>query len=242
MAQIVGGIGVPHAPTSSRCVADSRRTRRPHRLTAAPGVATVGAEEAARPPQRLQGSPDNATRPRIRLQISGNAHRHEVETLRLSTSITWIDRERVLLTAAVASRREPLCGRAFAATWDGPIDIEHTGQVLSGGSAEEQLLALLAITKTGANRADIPHRLTRFYTWWCTDANIPEPTRLATALDAWWAPDLGIPTPATIAPGSTARTPDQRRRPRGHSFLNLHNQRRRVPLACTRRPSRDTAA
>jgi hypothetical protein len=88
---------------------------------------------------------------------------------------------------AWANRRLLLCGRerlssrALARMWNGCLDHDPTGAILT---AKEELRALCATAARGGHRDQISQRLWAFYTW-CADANIPELTTLAETVETW---------------------------------------------------------
>ena len=148
----------------------------------------------------------------------------------------WANRRRLL------RGRERLTDKAFATMWNGLIDHDDTGQVLTAWIAKEELRALLATARRGAVRTDVAHRLFRFYSW-CADADIPELSRLATTVAAWWPQiEAFLQTRVTNAAteGTNHLIKDAARVAFG--FRNLANQRRRVRFACTRRNRLATAA
>ena len=154
----------------------------------------------------------------------------------IKTDPVWANRRRLL------RGQERLTEKAFTRMWNGLIDHDDTGQVLSAWIAKEQLRTLLATARRGAERSDVAHRLFRFYTW-CADADIPELTRLATTVQAWWPQiEAFLHTRVTNAAteGTNHLIKDAARVAFG--FRNLDNQRRRVRFACTRRHRLATAA
>ncbi|MFD8528431.1 transposase [Streptosporangium canum] len=88
---------------------------------------------------------------------------------------------------------------------------------------------LLACAREQAPRSVISHRLHRFLSW-CADSGLSELLTLAETIDAWW--------PETLAFITNARTEETNRLIKdaarvAFDFHNLHNQRRRVRVACT---------
>jgi hypothetical protein len=79
---------------------------------------------------------------------------------------TWANR-RLLLRG-----REHLSERAPARMWNGCIDHDPTGQILSAWIAKEELRALCATATRGGHPSEIRDRLHAFYQW-CADADIP---------------------------------------------------------------------
>jgi hypothetical protein len=129
--------------------------------------------------------------------------------------------------------RERLSQAGLARIWNGCVDHDPTGQILSARIAKAQLRALCATAALGGHREDIGPRLWAFYSW-CADANIPELTTLAETIETWWPGHRGVPVDR----------PDERP-DRGHEqvdqagetrfgFRNRDNYRRRVRLHCTR--------
>ncbi len=130
--------------------------------------------------------------------------------------------------------KENLSPEAFTKMWNGLVDNDPTGQILSAWIAKEELRKPLALAKTGGIRHDVAHQLFRFNTW-CADVNIPELERLAKTIQAWWPEVLGflrtnITNAATEASNRTVKTAART----AYGFRNLKNQRRRVRFACTR--------
>lgn len=134
--------------------------------------------------------------------------------------------------------------------WNGLVDGDPSGQILTTWIAKEELRGLFATARRGGNRHDIAHRLTRFYAWCAGPGSlIPELQRLASTIDAWWPQILAflttgvtrtLPAPlrgAASLPAGTEATnriiKDTARTTFG--FRNLDNRRRRGRYACTRR-------
>lgn len=149
-----------------------------------------------------------------------------------ATDPAWANR-RLLLRA-----RERLSERALARMWNGCIDHDPTGQILTAWIAKEELRDLCALAAHGADPAAIRHRLWAFYTW-CADARIPELTTLAETIETWWPAVLVF-----LQTGLTnARTEGTNRlikhvKRTACGFTNRDNYRRRVRLHCTRRSRR----
>ena len=76
--------------------------------------------------------------------------------------------------AAAAARPRTLSERALARMWNGCIDNDPSGQILSAWIAKEELRALCATATRGGHRRD-PRSALAFYQW-CADAQIPELT------------------------------------------------------------------
>ena len=91
----------------------------------------------------------------------------------------WANRRRLL------TGRERLRPKAFAAMWNGLIDSEPSGQVLTAWIAKEELRALLALARTHPDREQIARRLYSFYDW-CARADLDELHTLATTVETWW--------------------------------------------------------
>ena len=68
--------------------------------------------------------------------------------------------------------RERLSERALARRWNGCVDHDPSGQILSAWIAKEELRTLCATAAQGASPGDIRDRLYAFYHW-CADADIP---------------------------------------------------------------------
>jgi transposase len=147
----------------------------------------------------------------------------------------WANR-RLLLRA-----REHLSERAMARMWNGCIDHDPTGQILTAWIAKEELRALCALAAHGGDRGQIRRRLWTFYTW-CADAGIPELTTLAQTIETWWpAIEVFLTTGLTNArTEGTNRLIKQVKRA-ACGFRNRDNYRRRVRLHCTRRTRRLSA-
>jgi transposase len=122
--------------------------------------------------------------------------------------------------------------------WNGLVDGDPTGQILTAWIAKEELRALLATARTGGRRHDVAHRLFRFNDW-CARSDMPELERLAATIEAWWPEVLGflqtgITNAGTEATNRTVKTTART----AYGFRNLDNQRRRVRFACSRRQRR----
>jgi len=128
---------------------------------------------------------------------------------------------------------ERLSPEAFTKIWNGLVQGEPSGQILTAWIAKEQLRKLLALAKTGGVRHDVAHRLFRFNNW-CAGSRIPELERLAGTIDTWWPEVLGflqtgVTNAGTEATNRTVKTAART----AYGFRNLDNQRRRVRFACT---------
>jgi transposase len=148
---------------------------------------------------------------------------------------TWANR-RLLLRG-----HERLSERALARMWNGCIDNDPSGQILSAWIAKEELRALCATATRGGHRHEIRDRLWAFYQW-CADAQIPELTTLAETIETWWsAVEVFLTTGLTNArTEGTNRLIKQVKRA-ACGFRNRENYRRRVRLHCTRRTRRLSA-
>jgi transposase len=148
---------------------------------------------------------------------------------------TWANR-RLLLRG-----REHLSQRALARMWNGCIDNDPTGQILSAWIAKEELRGLCATAARGGHPGEIRDRLHAFYSW-CADAQIPELTTLAETIETWWpAIEVFLSTGLTNArTEGTNRLIKQVKRA-ACGFRNRDNYRRRVRLHCTRRTRRLSA-
>ena len=148
---------------------------------------------------------------------------------------TWANR-RLLLRG-----RERLSDRALARMWNGCIDHDPTGQLLTAWIAKEQLRALCATAARGGHRHEIRDQLYNFYRW-CADAAIPEVTTLAETIATWWpAIEVFLTTGITNArTEGTNRLIKQIKRA-ACGFRNRENYRRRVRLHCTRHTRRLSA-
>ena len=146
----------------------------------------------------------------------------------------WAKRNRLLRA------RERLSATQFTTMWNGLVDGDPSGQILTAWIAKEELRALLATAKSGGIRHDVAHRLFRFNSW-CANSDIPELERLASTIEAWWPEVLGflqtnVTNAGTEATNRTVKTAART----AHGLRNLDNQRLRVRFACTRRHRRVT--
>lgn len=137
---------------------------------------------------------------------------------------------------------ERLSARALRRMWNGLIDNDPSGEILTAWIAKEELRRLLHAAARGGHRAEINARLYDFYTW-CADANIPELTTLAETIETWW-PAVLVFLQTRI---TNARTEGFNRQVKhvkraGYGFRNRDNYRRRVRLLCTRSPTRPSTA
>jgi hypothetical protein len=72
--------------------------------------------------------------------------------------------------------RERLSSAALARMWNGCVDHDPSGQILTAWIAKEELRALCATAAPDGDPGEIRDRLYVFYRW-CADADIPELTR-----------------------------------------------------------------
>lgn len=137
--------------------------------------------------------------------------------------------------------RERLSHAALTRMWNGCVDHDPTGQILSAWIGKEELRALCATAARGGHREDISRRLWAFYRW-CADADIPELTTLAETIETWWpAIEVFLTTGLTNArTEGTNRLIKQVKRA-ACGFRNRDNYRRRVRLHCTRQTRRLSA-
>jgi transposase len=144
------------------------------------------------------------------------------------TDPAWANR-RLLLRG-----RERLSDHALARMWNGCIDHDPSGQILSAWIAKEELRALCQLAAHRGPPDQIRDRLYTFYRW-CADACIPELTTLAETIETWW-PAIAV----FLTTGLTnARTEGTNRlikqvKRAACGFRNRENYRRRVRLHCTR--------
>lgn len=137
--------------------------------------------------------------------------------------------------------RERLSQPALARMWNGCVDHDPSGSILSAWIAKEELRALCATAARGGHPGEIRDRLHTFYRW-CADAQIPELTTLAETIETWWpAIEVFLTTGLTNArTEGTNRLIKQVKRA-ACGFRNRENYRRRVRLHCTRRTRRLSA-
>jgi transposase len=137
--------------------------------------------------------------------------------------------------------RERLSQAALARMWNGCVDHDPSGQILSAWIAKEELRALCATAARDGQPGEIRDRLYAFYRW-CADAQIPELTTLAETIETWWpAIELFLLTGLTNArTEGTNRLIKQVKRS-ACGFRNRDNYRRRVRLHCTRQTRRLSA-
>ena len=149
-----------------------------------------------------------------------------------TTDPVWANR-RLLLRG-----RERLSEPALARMWNGCVDHDPSGQILSAWIGKEELRALCATAAQGGHPGEIRDRLYAFYRW-CADAQIPELTTLAETIETWWpAIEVFLTTGLTNArTEGTNRLIKQVKRA-ACGFRNRENYRRRVRLHCTRQTRR----
>ena len=152
-----------------------------------------------------------------------------------TTDPVWANR-RLLLRG-----RERLSEPALARMWNGCVDHDPSGQILSAWIGKEELRALCATAAQGGHPSEIRDRLYAFYRW-CADAQIPELTTLAETIETWWpAIEVFLTTGLTNArTEGTNRLIKQVKRA-ACGFRNRENYRRRVRLHCTRQTRRLSA-
>ena len=137
--------------------------------------------------------------------------------------------------------RERLSGPALRRMWNGLIDHDPTGQILTAWIAKQQLRRLLHAAARGGHRHEINARLYDFYTW-CADADIPELTTLAETIETWWPAVLVfLQTRVTNARTEGFNRQIKHVKRAGYGFRNRTNYRQRVRLHCTRSTRPNTA-
>jgi transposase len=137
--------------------------------------------------------------------------------------------------------QEHLSERALARMWNGCIDHDPSGQILSAWIAKEELRTLCATAARGGHPGEIRDRLYSFYSW-CADAQIPELTTLAQTIETWWpAIEVFLTTGLTNARTEGINRLIKQVKRAGCGFRNRENYRRRVRLHCTRHTRRMSA-
>ena len=111
----------------------------------------------------------------------------------------WAKRTRLLRA------KERLSPEAFTKMWNGLIDNDPSGQILSAWIAKEELRKLLTLARTGGVRHDVAHQLFRFNNW-CAGSAVPELERLASTIEAWWPESWVSCKPASPTPRPRRRT------------------------------------
>jgi transposase len=148
---------------------------------------------------------------------------------------TWANR-RLLLRG-----RERLSQAGLTRMWNGCVDHDPTGQILTAWIAKEELRALCATAATGGHPDHIGRRLWAFYRW-CAEADIPELTTLAETIETWWpAIEVFLTTGLTNARTEGMNRLIKQVKRSACGFRNRDNYRRRVRLHCTRRTRRLSA-
>lgn len=148
----------------------------------------------------------------------------------------WANRRRLL------TGRERLTGKGFAAMWNTLLEADPSGEILTAWIAKEKLRELLALARTGPDRAQVSAKLYGFYDW-CARAEIEELTTLASTIETWWPAiaafiDTGITNARTE--GLNRLIKQVKRSACG--FRNVVNSHRRIRLHCTRNHRAATAA
>ena len=151
------------------------------------------------------------------------------------TDPTWANR-RLLLRG-----RERLSQAGLARMWNGCVDHDPTGQILTAWIAKEELRALCSTAARGGHHHEIRQRLWAFYRW-CADAQIPELTTLAETIETWW-PAIEAFLTTGLTNGRTEGTNRLIKQVKRAAcgFRNRDNYRRRVRLHCTRQTRRLSA-
>jgi transposase len=211
----------------------------------------AGAQVAVIDPHAGNAAAERAVLPHAQLAVD---HFHlvmlankAVTAVRQRVTRELLGRRGRKLDPAWANRRLLLRGRerlsepALARMWNGCVDHDPSGQILSAWIAKEELRELCATAAAGGHRHEIRARLYAFYRW-CADADIPELTTLAETIDTWWpAIEVFLTTGLTNArTEGTNRLIKQVKRA-ACGFRNRENYRRRVRLHCTRRTRRLSA-
>jgi transposase len=107
--------------------------------------------------------------------------------------------------------------------------------ILAAWNAKEDLLDLLALTRTQPVRSVIADRLTRFYLR-CADSGIPEVERLASTISTWWSEILAFILTGITNAGSEGTNRVIKTIGRdAYGFRNPENQRLRTRCATTRK-------
>ena len=152
-----------------------------------------------------------------------------------TTDPVWANR-RLLLRG-----RERLSEPALARMWNGCVDHDPSGQILSAWIGKEELRALCATAAQGGHPSEIRDRLYAFYRW-CADAQIPELTTLAETIETWWpAIEVFLTTGLTNARTEVTNRLIKQVKRAACGFRNRENYRRRVRLHCTRQTRRLSA-
>ena len=137
--------------------------------------------------------------------------------------------------------RERLSQAALARMWNGCVDHDPSGQILSAWIGKEELRALCSTAAQGGHPGEIRDRLYVFYRW-CADAQIPELTTLAETIETWWpAIEVFLTTGLTNARTEGMNRLIKQVKRSACGFRNRDNYRRRVRLHCTRQTRRLSA-
>jgi transposase len=107
--------------------------------------------------------------------------------------------------------------------------------ILTAWNAKEDLLDLLATTRTQPDREHVHRLLNHFYTR-CAASDLPELHRLATTIETWWPQILALLTTGITNAGSEGTNRVIKTVARdAYGFRNPENQRLRTRTATTRR-------
>ena len=121
--------------------------------------------------------------------------------------------------------------------WNGCVDHDPSGAILSAWIAKEGLRVLCAIAVRSGHPGEIRRQLWAFYRW-CADAQIPELTTLAETIETWWpAIEVFLITGLTNARTEGTNRLIKQVKCAACGFRNRDNYRRRVRLHCTREPA-----
>jgi transposase len=118
----------------------------------------------------------------------------------------WANRQLLLrgrerLSQAALAR---MSQAALARMWNGCVDHDRSGQILSAWIAKKELRALCSTANQGGPREDMARRLWAFYRW-CADADNPELTTPAETIETWWpAVQVFLTTGLTLPRAQTA--------------------------------------
>ena len=117
---------------------------------------------------------------------------------------------------------------------------ELGAQVVAAWQIKEALRDLLALSTNHPTRAEIWHRLDRFYSL-VADTEIPEAHKLAKTVEKWWpAIEAAITTGYSNARSEGYNRVAKTVARNAYGFRNATNHRRRVRWACTRQHRRKT--
>jgi transposase len=141
----------------------------------------------------------------------------------------WANRRRLL------TGRERLSSKGFATMWNGLIDSDPTGQILTAWIAKEELRALLSLARTNPDRDQIARRLYVFYDW-CARTDIDELHTLAGTVETWWpAIEAFIATGITNARSEGLNRLVKQVKRVACGFRTVEHQHRRVRFHCARK-------